>query len=156
MNEQLPDLHAWWIPMLIALWVLIGLLAWVIRLTLRDTERSLKGLVAQTFAAGEQRYAIHGPLSSFPSASDDPILVAQRRVYEPLIEVVGVHWDRRYLYLTLADDRVIGAALERWPSLRSTRAVQRRRWRITGDGSAVVWDALDVYVSARRLLGMEE
>lgn len=84
----------------------------------------------------------------------DTMILTRTRI-EPLIEVANVRFDRTMLWLHLADGRVIGAPLVRWERLQRARRRQRRRWRLVGDSSLVVWDDLNVRISARVLMGHE-
>ena len=82
----------------------------------------------------------------------DTMILTRARI-EPLIEVAHVRFARSMLWLHLADGRVIGAPLVRWNRLQRASRRQRRQWRLAGDNSLVIWDDLNVRVSARVLMG---
>lgn len=84
----------------------------------------------------------------------DTMILTRARI-EPLIEVANVRFDRTMLWLHLADGRIIGAPLVRWDRLQRATRRQRRGWRLAGDSSLVVWDDLNVRISARVLMGHE-
>ena len=76
--------------------------------------------------------------------------VAIKPSTEPM--ATDVRFDPRMMYVSLLDGREIGVPLAWFPKLRDAQDGQRKRWRLTGNGTAIHWENLDEDISVAALL----
>ncbi|MGD0280849.1 MAG: DUF2442 domain-containing protein [Dissulfurispiraceae bacterium] len=60
--------------------------------------------------------------------------------------------DSLMLHVKLVDGREIGVPLEWFPKLLDANDIQRKKWRLTGNGTGIHWDNLNEEVSVKQLL----
>jgi hypothetical protein len=77
-------------------------------------------------------------------------LMANKPSTEPM--ATNVWFDSRMMYVHLIDGREIGVPLTWFPKLRDAQEGQRKRWRLTGNGTGMHWYELDEDISVAELL----
>jgi hypothetical protein len=63
-----------------------------------------------------------------------------------------VWFDPGMMHVSLLDGREIGVPLTWFPKLWDAQDGQRRRWRLTGEGTTIYWEKLDEAISVTELL----
>lgn len=66
--------------------------------------------------------------------------------------VVDVRLSSEHLAIELADGRSVLIPLEWYPRLMNASRVERRNWRLLGDGYAIEWPDLDEHIGVEGLL----
>lgn len=72
---------------------------------------------------------------------------------DPNIQIASVRCDDTMLWITLTDERVIGAPLRWFPRLQDATPAQRANWRLLPARTGVHWEDVDEDISARVLMG---
>ncbi len=67
-----------------------------------------------------------------------------------------VWFDDKYMYVKLADERIIGVPLKRFPKLQKATKSQRENYRLIGYGYGIHWEELDGDINVGNLLLPED
>jgi hypothetical protein len=66
--------------------------------------------------------------------------------------ILGVDIDDRFLTVDLVDGRSLRVPLSWYPRLDVATAMERRNWRILGNGYAIEWPDLDEHIGIEGLI----
>jgi len=67
---------------------------------------------------------------------------------------VDVKFDASTMRVRLLDGREMGIPLAWFPKLQHATPVQRKRWRLIGNGVGIHWESIDEDLSVSALLGI--
>ncbi len=67
-----------------------------------------------------------------------------------------IWFDNKYMYVKLADERIIGVPLKRFPKLQKATKSQRENYRFIGHGYGIHWEELDEDINVENLLLPED